>query len=114
MIIVDLITATICFSGSCYPALVGPDTPRGEFSLVQRITSQEGYGGDVLQFHETKDAWYAVHRVWAERPSERRIRRLHSDDPAQRRTITKGCINVMPDVYEKLKACCTNEHIQIK
>lgn len=113
MIIVDLLAATICFAGQCYPALVGPDTPRGEYQMIRRITDQPGYGGDVLQFHETPEAWFAVHRVWTLKPKEKRIQRLQSPDPKQRQTITRGCINVMPEVYQKLVDCCENHRILI-
>lgn len=113
MVIVDLATATICFLNSCYPALVGPDTPVGEFPMIQRMTQQAGYGGDVIQFKETKDAWYGVHRVWTMVPKERRAERLNSGDVKQRQTITHGCINVTQEVYEKLRDCCSNDTLSI-
>lgn len=109
MVVVSIALATICFAGQCYPILVGTDTPVGEFRMNQRITSQPGYGGDVLQFKETSDSWYAIHRVWTLKPEEQRAKRLASPDPADRRTITKGCINVTPEVYEKLRGCCSRE-----
>lgn len=110
MVIVNITLATICFLGQCHPALIGKDTPVGEFQLIQRLTEQPGYGGDVLQFKETDDAWYAIHRVWTLRPSERREQRLRSQNPADRE-ITAGCVNIAPDVYEKLVDCCSNSPV---
>lgn len=80
--------------------------------MVQRITSQPGYGGDVLQFKETTTAWYAVHRTWTLNPNQRREERLRSPNPKDR-VITNGCINVDPKVYDRLKACCANDTIVI-
>jgi hypothetical protein len=114
MIVVDTIAATICFLGSCYPALVGQDTPKGEYQVTQRLTSDPGYGGDVLQFHETPDMVYAIHRVWTLNPAQKREQRLRSSDPKQRQSITKGCINVAPDVYAKLVDCCSEAKVVIK
>lgn len=113
MVVVDLTMATICFLNSCYPALVGPDTPVGNFPMIQRMTQQAGYGGDVLQFKETNDAWYGVHRVWLMVPKEKRAERLASSNPNDRVTITHGCINVAPDVYKKLVDCCSNDTLSI-
>lgn len=78
-----------------------------------RITKQPGYGGDVIQFYETDDAVYAIHRVWTLNPTQKRLERLKSSDPKER-VITAGCINVEVDVYEKLKDCCTNKVLTIK
>ena len=50
MVLVDLATASICFLSQCYPALIGPDTPTGEFRLEQVRTQEAGYGGDVNPF----------------------------------------------------------------
>ncbi len=80
--------------------------------MAQRITSQPGYGGDVLQFKETTKAWYAVHRTWTLSPKQRREERLKDSDPKQR-VITNGCINIDPKVYEQLKSCCANDTIII-
>lgn len=113
MIVVDLTLATICFLNACFPALVGKDTPVGEFQIVQRLTDQPGYGGDVLQFKEDEQAWYAIHRVWVLRPKEKRLERLRQPDP-NKRVITAGCINVEPDVYDKLRDCCSQMKIVIK
>lgn len=94
--------AMLCAAAQCWPVLVGPNTPvGGPYTIIQRLTSDPGYGGDVLQFAEDEHTVYAIHRVWKLRPSERREERLKSSDP-KRRFITKGCINVDPEVYNQL------------
>lgn len=113
-VVVDLAAAVICFANACYPALVGPRTPTGEFQIQQRITSAAGYGGDVLQFHETDAYVVAIHRVWVLKPSEQRMSRLTSGDPDRRRSITNGCVNVMPEVYQKLLDCCADSKLIVK
>lgn len=113
MVTVSISLALICFLGECHNALVGTDTPIGQYQLTQRLTQQPGYGGDVLQFKETSNAWYAVHRVWTLNPKQRREERLKSDNSKDRTTITKGCVNVDPVVYERLVACCSNSTIVI-
>ena len=113
MIVVDVALATICFLGSCHPALIGKDTPKGTFETIQRLTNDPGYGGDVLQFHEDKHQIFAIHRTWTLRPEEKREQRIKSNNPRDR-VITKGCVNVDPKVYEALVACCSNTRIVIK
>lgn len=102
-IVVLLASALLCISDQCYPALVGKDTPVGSFPLVKRMIQTKGYGGDVIQFASTDTGIMAIHRVWLGRPAERRAERLASGDAAQRRFVTNGCINVMPDVYDRLQ-----------
>ena len=114
MVFVDLAAAVICFAGSCYPALIGANTPVGEYQIEQRATSSPGYGGDVLMFKEDVHMVYAVHRVITFNQRQRRIERLQLDLPAQARIITDGCINVMPEVYDKLVDCCVNDQLTIK
>ena len=114
MVIVNLATALICFAGNCYPALIGANTPIGEYTIEQRATSSPGYGGDVLMFKEDDKMVYAVHRVITFNASQRRIERLQLELPARARIITDGCINVMPEVYEKLVDCCSTETLLIK
>jgi hypothetical protein len=118
MIVVDIALAMICFlQGAeqvCHNALVGPATPTGEFRLVQRLTNSPGYGGDVLQFKEEENHVYAIHRVWTLSPKERRLQRLASPDARQRRSITNGCINVAPEVYEKLVSCCVDHLLVVR
>ena len=101
-IVVFLASALICAGGQCYPALVGADTPIGRFDLHRRYVDAGGYGGDVLQFKETASTVYAIHRVWLGRPGEHRLERLASPDASVRRTVTGGCINVAPEVYDRL------------
>lgn len=115
---VFLALAMICFGADgqreCHNALVGPSTPVGEYQIVQRLTESLGYGGDVLQFKETDEMVYAIHRVWLLRPEEHRERRIKSRDPRQRSSITNGCINVEPAVYEALLNCCSNSTLVVK
>lgn len=112
MITLYLATALLCFQDNCYPVLVGKDTPVGEFSLVERLTEDKGYGGNVLQFYEDEHKVYAIHRVWLMNPKEHRDKRLQSDKVSDR-VITKGCINVGPMVFDLLKQCCMNEKLRI-
>lgn len=118
-IIVSLALATICFTyqgtQECHPVLLGknPTTPVGEFDLRQRLTSDPGYGGDVLQFKETPDKVFAIHRIWLLSPKQKRIERMKSPRMADH-FISAGCINVEPDVYEKLVDCCSNGHLIIQ
>lgn len=118
MIVVDLALAVVCFTfqgqDQCHPALVGMNTPKGQFSLVQRLTDEPGYGGDVLQFHETQSEVFALHRVWELIPSERRRERLSSPVPAKRQNVTAGCINVSHEVYEIIARCCINQPLVIR
>jgi hypothetical protein len=112
MVSVYLSIAMICIGQSCYPALVGKDTPVGEFKLTQRLVSDPLYRGSVLQFKETDDYIFSVHKVWRGRPKEKRDERLLSNDP-KRRLITAGCINVSDEVFYKLIECCQHEKIII-
>jgi hypothetical protein len=114
VIIVDLTLATICFLNQCYPVLVGPDTPKGQYRLIQRYVQTPGYGGDLLKFKEDKDGFYAIHRIWLLNSSQHRLERIQSSNPKDRITITKGCINVMPEVYDRLVDCCSNDQLIIK
>ena len=109
MILVSLATASICFLNQCYPALVGPDTPVGQFKLEHVRTQAAGYGGEVILFKETSSSLFAIHRVWLLNPKQRRLERLTSGKTSERITITMGCINVMPEVYQKLVDCCNNQ-----
>ena len=112
MITVSILAATICFQGHCYPSLIGENTPMCTFGLIQRVTKDPGYGGDVLQFYETDKVVYAIHRVWTLKPKQNRELRLKSHDPSER-VITKGCINVDPVVYDTLKNCCIDQSLEI-
>lgn len=118
-VIVDIALATICFASApgadqmCYNALIGGDTPRGTFTLQQRLVDDPLYGGDVLQFREDPTAVFAIHRVWLGRPWEKREERLKSSDP-KRRKMTKGCINVSRETYQLLLNCCSTSTLIIK
>lgn len=118
-VVVSIALASICFTYNnaeeCHPALLGKfvPTPVGEFNMNKRITSQKGYGGDILQFYETNDEVYAIHRVWLEEPDQRRLERLRSKN-IRDRYISSGCINVEPAVYDRLLECCSNSKLIIK
>ena len=104
-VIVDTDQAQLCFvdDGDCYPVLIGRATPKGLFGLTIYTTDEPGYGGDIIGFKKENDFLFALHRVWTLIPSERRLERIASPNPADR-VITNGCINVNDDVYEKLKS----------
>ena len=108
-IVVFLASAMLCLGNQCYPALLGKDTPIGRYPLIRRYVQASGYGGDVMQFADTPGGIMAIHRVWLGRPKEQRLQRLASDDPARRRSVTNGCINVRPEVYEALATASTLE-----
>jgi hypothetical protein len=114
MIVVDLAMASICFSGACFPALVGDHTPTGHFTLSHRAIDTPGYGGDLLVFRENDRYLWAIHRVYTGVPRERRAERLASGRPEERRSVTHGCINVMPEVYLKLVDCCRRDVLIIR
>ena len=101
-LVVFLASAFLCSPDHCYPSLLGRDTPVGHFPLVRRFVQAEGYGGDVLQFAATDSDVLAIHRVWLGCPAERRAERLAGGDASERRFVTDGCINVMPEVYALL------------
>ena len=114
MVLINLSLAVICFGSNmeCHPILYGEHTPKGEFTMVVRVTPQVGYGGDVIQFHADDKQIYAIHRLWTRSPQQKREERISSPD-ISRRKISAGCINVMPEVYEQLKACCVNEPLKV-
>jgi hypothetical protein len=112
-VVVDLAAAIICFASACHPVLVGNDTPRGEYQLTHYSTKARIYGGDFLSFNETSDSLYTIHRV-VNVPGQQRHARLKSPDPNRRNSVTHGCINVEPKVYDELVKCCYNSKIIIK
>ena len=118
-VIVSIALATICFTyqgaEECHPILLGKSnpTPKGEYFLQQRLTDDPGYGGDVLQFHETREEVYAIHRVWLLKPEQKRMERLRSKN-VKDRYISAGCINVDPVIYDKLIECCSTSKLIIK
>lgn len=111
-VVIDLSTATICFLSSCYPVLVGVQTPKGEFELQQYTTDIHGYGGDILVFSESETAVFAIHRV-IDVPGQNRPARIKSADTNDR-VITAGCVNVSNDVYDALVDCCSASPLIIK
>jgi hypothetical protein len=118
-IIVSIALATICFTykgtEECNPVLLGKNntTPTGEYTLSLRATNVYGYGGNILQFHETANDVYAIHRVWMLSPKQQRMQRLQSEN-VNDRYISGGCINVDPAVYDKLVDCCSTDTLIIK
>ena len=99
--VVNLDRAEICMESDCRPVLIGKATPRGEYPLQLAKTDEKGYGGDVLVFKQDDTGAYAVHRIWTQRPSEKRLERIQQD--TARRIITNGCINVDDETYNKLR-----------
>jgi len=118
-VIVNLALATICFAShgneGCYPVLLGKKTPTpvGQFQMIRRVTADPGYGGDVIQFYEDEKQVYAIHRVWLLKPEQKRQERLKSKN-VKDHFISSGCINVDPEVYEKLLDCCSNDTLVVK
>lgn len=98
---------------TCYPVLIGDATPTGTFTLIERVTDQPGYGGNVLQFYETDSIVYSIHRLWLLNPEQHRQQRINSTDPRDR-VITKGCVNVEPKVFDMLRQCCINQQLRIE
>lgn len=112
-VLVDVAAAIICFAGTCHNALVGEDTPRGEFPLTQYTIEDPMYGGDLLVFKVSDKGVFAVHRV-LDIAGQQRLARIRSPYANHRITITAGCVNVTPEVYEKLIDCCSTSTIIIK
>lgn len=111
-VIVNVATALICFTGQCYPALVGTNTPLGEYQMKQYRTPIPAYGGTVLAFKETATVVFAVHQT-INVAGQNRPARLKSNDVTQRINITNGCVNVEPEVYRKLVDCCSKSTIKL-
>ena len=118
-VIIDIATALICFAAQpgadmvCRNALIGDDTPKGVYTMQQRLVLDPLYGGDILQFREDDEEVYAIHRVWNGRPNEKRDQRINSKKIADRK-ITKGCVNVTKETYQLLLDCCLNATLIIK
>jgi hypothetical protein len=98
---------------SCHYALVGKNTPTGEFQLMHYTTEAPGYGGDLLVFKENEKEVWAIHRV-LDIPGQQRLARLYSPYAHHRKDITDGCVNIDPEVYKKLVECCSNSKVIIK
>jgi hypothetical protein len=113
MITVILSKAILCINLICYPALIGDDTKPGTYELIERFTESDGYDGSVLQYKETYEYVYAIHKIWNGRPIENRNKRIKSSDVTERQHVTKGCINVENEVYDILTNCCNNDKLII-
>jgi hypothetical protein len=112
-IIVELATALICFNNACYPALIGKDTPRGEFQVRHYAIEKHGYGGDLLVFKETDGTVFAIHRV-LDIKGQFRLERLQTQKEEDRKNITDGCVNVDASVYGLIIECCSTSKVIIK
>lgn len=111
LVTVFLSKALICFSATCHPVLLGPQTQPGNYVLKVLHTQQPGYGGDVLMYDANDREWFAIHRTY----NLGNVRRAHlyaNTTPRQRR-VTAGCVNVQPAVYTQLRACCSNARLEI-
>lgn len=105
IVTVSIAKAVICFMSACHPVLTGPRTPIGTFRMEPVLTQERGYDGDVIIFDEKKHSAFALHRVWLlSEKTQHRWRRIHSDDPKQRNSITNGCINLLPKDYLALRS----------
>jgi hypothetical protein len=94
--------AVICFGGTCHPALVGDRTEPGTYSMNILYTQQPGYGGDVLVFDEKEHSRRAIHRTYTlDRRRNREV--LYDGTTPDERTVTAGCVNVEPELYEELR-----------
>lgn len=113
MVLVDIAAALICFQGACHNALVGNNTPRGEFTLAQYSIEDPRFGGDLLVFKHTGKYVFAVHRVF-DVTGQQRLARIQSPNANHRITVTAGCVNVTPEVYDALVECCADSKIVIK
>lgn len=101
-IVVSLALATMCFAGQCHPVLVGKSTPVGQYQMYKAKILAPGYGGDVMVFKDVPgEAPFSVHRTWTLDPKQRRAERIQGPR-AGRVNVTNGCINVEPEVYDKL------------
>ncbi len=111
-IVVNLALSVICFAGQCHPALTGDTTPTGTFSMKRYSHPSPQFGGDLLVFKESQTEVWAIHRV-IDAPGQNRKQRLLG--PASgRRSITNGCINIDPKVYDLLVSCCSKQRLVIK
>ncbi len=75
-------------------------TPAGRFTVRRTGDSEEGAVFELVEVHG--NGWYlALHHVWTGIPSERRMQRIESADPADKH-ITFGCINVSKETMHYL------------
>lgn len=94
--------ALICFAGQCHPALVGHDTIPGTYDMSILYTQQRGYGGDVLMYDSDDRSWNAIHSTYTLDPRRER-EELYLNTSAAERTVTAGCVNVEPEIYQDLR-----------
>ena len=111
-VVVDIAAALICFASTCHNALVGSDTPPGVYELAPYTTKLKGYGGDLLVFKVDGRDIYAIHRV-IDVPGQQRLARIQSPHASQRVSVTGGCINLEPEVYQSLMDCCSTSKLTI-
>lgn len=104
---VFLSKALICFLGQCYPALVGKDTPTGEFQVEHVYVSDVRFGGDAILFKEGPDGAFAIHIP----TTTRRDALLDAED---REPVTLGCINVKREVINRLLECCLDHPMVVE
>jgi hypothetical protein len=96
VITVHLTAAVICFATSCHPVIVGRTTEPGRYGIDQKIALDPRYGGLVLEFDHDGYSWTAIHRTWPGREH------LYAKPAQYRRTVTDGCVNVQPEVFDQL------------
>lgn len=114
MITIFLTAALICFNSHCSPILIGHTTPIGKYALHHELTDEKGYGGDILAFAETEDhTVLAIHRIYTLGKNNHRLEQIQ-ESSIHRRYVTHGCINVMPEVYQQLINCCSNDIVTIE
>ena len=98
-VVVSIALANICFDGQCHHALIGKDTPVGEYTVRKFvIPDNKLYQDGLLVFHETPDAYFAIHKVI---PTRDRLRRMQGPS-SSRVNVTGGCINVDLPIYQEL------------
>lgn len=95
-VVLYLSTMLLCLGVECWPALAGEDTVPGQYDIQLLSVDEPEYGGDVLVYRETSIAIFAIHRTY---PGREKMYKLSAE---KRRYITNGCINVEPQVYERL------------
>lgn len=104
-ITVSIAAATLCMAGVCHPALVGAQTPVGQFRFWKVPVADPLYHGSVAAFaQDARGGTYAIHQVWlGAEPTQHRAWRIAHGTAAER-VISKGCINVTAGVYAQLPA----------
>lgn len=112
-VVIELGAALICFMGQCYPALVGDNTPTGQFKFTHYSTTAPGFGGTILVFKENEHEVWGVHKV-INVPGQNRRARLKSPTVEDRKNVTAGCVNVDPKVYTKLVRCCSSADVIVR